>query len=161
MHYCKRCLTGYRIIESLNKHIEYCSLHDAVTIKMPESGSVLKFKNYCRSMRVPFVVYADFECFIKPISTNQPNPDGSDTNKFQKHTPGSFCYHIKSFDDTVYEQNPVTFTAANEDDDVAQIFVDTLEQNIKDIYQQFKFPKKMIKADEAKFNAASTCHICE
>ena len=29
------------------------------------------------------------------------------------------------------------FTAENEDDDVAQIFIDTLIENIKDIYKRF------------------------
>ena len=29
MHYCKRCLTGYRKHESLNRHIENCSQNDA------------------------------------------------------------------------------------------------------------------------------------
>ena len=55
------------------------------------------------------------------------------------------------------------FTAENEDDDVAQKFVDTLEQNIRDIYQQFKLSNKIIftKDYEIKFNEASTCHICE
>ena len=52
--------------------------------------------------------------------------------KFQNVVLSSFCYHIKCFDDSLYKQNPVTFTAENADDDVAQIFVDTLEQNIRD-----------------------------
>ena len=71
-------------------------------------------------MRVPFVVYADFESFIKPIDTCQPSPEKSYTNKYQKHTPSSFCYHLKRFDDSLYKQEPVTFTAENEDDDVSQ-----------------------------------------
>lgn len=41
-------------------------------------------------------------------------------------------------------QEPSTFTAESEFNDVAHIFVDTLEDNIKDIYKQLKFPKKMI-----------------
>ena len=28
MHYCRRCLIGYRTIDSLNRHDEYCSQHD-------------------------------------------------------------------------------------------------------------------------------------
>ena len=36
---------------------------------MPKKGTMLKFKNYHRSEKVPFVVYADFECFIKPIQS--------------------------------------------------------------------------------------------
>jgi hypothetical protein len=114
-------------------------------------------------MRVPFVVYADFESFIKPIDTCQPNPDSSYTKQYQKHIPSSFCYHIKCFDDEIYSQEPVTFTAESEDDDVAQIFFDTLENNIKEIYNKFKFPKRMIFTadDKKKFEDATVCHICE
>ena len=161
MHHCKRCLRGYHSIESLNKHIVDCSQHDTQRIELPKSGSTLTFKNYNRSMRVPFVVYADFESFLKPISL--PNPAESYTYKIKKHSPSSFCYHIKCFDDSLFKQNPVTFTAENEDDDVAQIFVDTLEQNIRDIYQQFKFAKNMVltKENKVQYSSATTCHICD
>ena len=37
------------------------------------------------------------------------------------------------FDDTLYSQQPVTFVKEFNDDDVAQIFIDTLEKNIKEI----------------------------
>jgi len=59
-------------------------------------------------------------------------------------------------------QDPVCYTAKNEDDDVAQIFVDTFEADIKRIYNEFKFPKEMIFAeDDAKiYRAATTCQIC-
>ena len=94
-------------------------------------------------MRVLFIVYADFESFTPQLSTCQPNPDESCTKRYQKHTSSGFCYHIKCFDDTLYSQEPVIFVQEN-DDDVAQIFIDTLEKNIKDIYKKFKFPKSMI-----------------
>ena len=70
--------------------------------------------------------------------------------------------YIKCFDDEVYKQKPVSFTDKSEDDDVAQIFVDTLEEDIIEIYNEFKFFKKMIftKSDEACFNAADDCFIC-
>jgi len=134
MHHCKRCLIGYRTIDSLTKHTEYCSQHDAQKIELPKPGTILSFKNYNRSARVPFIIYADFESFIKPIDTCQPDPSMSYTNKYQKHVPSSFCYYIKCFDDDLYTQTPVTFTAENEDDGVAQIFIDTLIENTKDIY---------------------------
>ena len=163
MHYCKRCLTGYRKIEKFNEHTEYCAQHDAKKIEVPKAGTKRYFKHYFKSMRVPFVVYADFESFIKSIDTCQPNPEKSYTNKYQKHTPSSFCYRIKCFDDSLYKQEPVTFTARSEDDDVAQIFVNDLEQNIKDIYQRFKIPEKMIftESDKELYNSATLCHICE
>ena len=46
---------------------------------MPDRGSVLKFKNHSRSMRVPFVVGADFETCTKPISDCEPDNDKSFT----------------------------------------------------------------------------------
>ena len=35
---------------------------------MPEKGTFIKFKNYNRSIEVPFIVYADFESFIQSIN---------------------------------------------------------------------------------------------
>ena len=162
MHYCRRCLNGYRRIEALNKHTEYCSQNTAQKVEVPEPGTTLSFKNYNRSMRVPFIIYGDFESFIKPIDTCQPDPRVSYTHKYQKHTPSSFCYYVKCFDNSVYHQDPVTFTAETEDDDVGQIFVDSLEETTRKIYNQFKFPKNMIfTPDDRKiFNSCTNCHIC-
>jgi hypothetical protein len=163
MHYCRRCLNSFRDETYLLKHNKYCNQHEAVRPELPKPGTMLSFKNYNRSMRVPFIVYADFESFIKPIDTCQPDPSMSYTKQYQKHTPSSFCYHIKCFDDKIYSQEPVMFTAEKEDDDVAQIFFDTLEQNIKYNNKQFKFQKRMIfgASEQKKFDEATVCHICE
>ena len=85
-------------------------------------------------MRVPLIVYADFESFTPQLSTGQPNPDNSYTKQYQKHILSGFCHHIKCFDDTLYSQQPVTFVKEFNDDDVAQIFIGTLEKKIKEIY---------------------------
>src|SRR5579863_966336 len=133
-HYCRNCLHGFREIQSLAEHIEYCKDHVAVKTILPEPGSMLKFKRYHCSMRVPFIIYADFESFIKPIDSCLPNGGKSYTHKYQKHAPSSFCYYVKCFDDAVYSQKkPVVFTAKSENDDVAQIFVDSLEKKIRKI----------------------------
>ena len=89
---------------------------------MPKEGPILTFKNFFRKMRVPFVVYADFECFTEKLDTTQPNPKQSYTKQYQKHTPSGFCYYIKCFDDSVYKQESVIYTKQSEDEDVAQIF---------------------------------------
>ena len=129
---------------------------------MPKEGSTISFNQYKKSMRVPFVVYADFESFIKPIDTCDPNPDESYTKQYQKHTPSSFCYYIKCFDDSVYSCKPVTYTAKTEDDDVAQKFVDTLEQHIKKICLEFKYKKMIFGAEDKRdFEGATKCWICE
>ena len=161
-YYCMRCLNPFHSQESLDKHLEYCSTHEAVKIEMPGEGTILSFKNYNRSMRVPFIVYADFESFIKPIDTCEPNPENSYTKQYQKHTPSSFCYYIKCFDDEVYSPNPVTYTASTDNEDVAQIFVNMLEEDVKSIYKRFGKPKKMIFGvkEREEFDGATECWIC-
>ena len=161
-YYCMRCLNPFHSQESLDKHLEYCSTHEAVKTEMPGEGTTLSFKNYNRSMRVPFIVYADFESFIKPIDTCGPNPENSYTKQYQKHTPSSFCYYIKCFDDEVYYQNPVTYTASTDNEDVAQIFVNMLEEDVKSIYKRFSTPKEMIFGvkEREEFDEATECWIC-
>ena len=103
-------------------------------------------------MRVPFIVYADFEAFTKPIDTCQSNPTHSFTMSYQKHIPSSFCYYIKCFDDKLYKKDPVIYTAQREEDDVAQIFSSANIQS----------PKKMIFTEKDKeiFEKSTFCHIC-
>ena len=100
---------------------------------MPDQGSMLKFMNHNRSIRVPLVVYAGFEACTKPISGCALGNDDSFTNKQQRHKPCEFCYQIVCFDDRLYSQEPVIYRAKNEDEDVAQIFVEMLVENIKNI----------------------------
>ncbi|XP_072048278.1 uncharacterized protein [Amphiura filiformis] len=130
---------------------------------MSEKGSVQEFKNHFRSQNVPFVVYADFESFTKPIHTRQPDPNGSYTQKYQKHDPSGFCYYIKCFDDSLYRQDPVVYTKRSEDEDVAQIFVERLEEDIRRIYRRFKFPQNMVfdQRERAIFAESSNCQICK
>ena len=83
-HFCMRCLNAFWTHKSLNKHQEYCGKHEAVKINMPEKGTMLKFKNYYRGEKVPFVIYADFESCIKSIHTCDLNPESSYTKQYQK-----------------------------------------------------------------------------
>ena len=61
-----------------------------------------------------------------------------------------------------YSQQPVSFVKEFNDDDVAQILMDTVENNIKEIYKQFIFPKKMIMTmrDKTVYDNSTPCHIC-
>ena len=45
-YYCMRCLNPFHSQESLDKHLEYCSTHEAVKTEMPGEGTTLSFKNY-------------------------------------------------------------------------------------------------------------------
>ncbi|EDO27575.1 predicted protein, partial [Nematostella vectensis] len=162
------CLNSFRCKQSLEKHSECCGNHEAVRIEMPKidkDGNLphIKFKNYNRKMRVPFVVYADFESFTENIDTCSPDGSKSFTKQYQKHKPSGFCYLIKCFDGDISPPELVRYTAESPDEDIPQLFVESLESDIKKIYDKFRFPKKvkMTPKDKIAYNDATHCHICE
>ena len=138
--FCYRCLNSFNSNKSLEKHIEDCSKDEAVNVKMPpkdKNGNPphICFNNYNRKMRVPFVVYADFECSTKKIDTKPPDDKSKSlfTQKYQEHKPSAFCYYIKCFDDIlVFPPKLVQYTAQSEED-IAQMFLDSLEADIDKI----------------------------
>ena len=128
-YFCPNCLNPFWCQESLNRHLEYCNKHKAIKIKLPEEGTILKFINYHRGEKVPFIVYADFEYFIKPLQSCNPDGKSSYTKQYQKHKPSSFCYYIKCFDDEVYKPKIVNYPG----EEAAQKFVQMLEEDIREI----------------------------
>ena len=163
--YCLRCLNSFYTAESLQKHELYCSNHDVVKVELPnEENNTLSFNNYNKSMRVPFVIYADFEAFTQKLDDEKSRDNKSSyTSQYEKHSPSGFCYYIKCSFDESYDQK-VMYTKRSEDEDVSQIFVERLEYDIRRLYHRYyKFPKKMFLTEEDldKFEKATKCHICD
>ena len=157
-YFCGNCLNPFNSQKALDKHKKYCGEYEAVTINMPKEGTMLKFVNYYRGERVPFVIYADFECCIEPIHTCDLNPESSYTKQYQNHEPISIYYHIKCFDSKVYL--PIrerSYTGK----DAEQVFLKCLEEDIKMIANIPK--KKMIfgKKEEKQFEKETRCWICK
>ena len=65
---------------------------------MPPKNTTLQFQNHYKKLPIPFLVYADFECFIKPINTCQPYPHDFYTYSYRKHEPSGFCLYLKGPD---------------------------------------------------------------
>ena len=59
-HVCFRCLNTFKTEKSLVSHHEYCKSREAIKIELTKEGTKIYLKNHDRSMRVPFIVYADF-----------------------------------------------------------------------------------------------------
>ena len=161
--FCLNCLNHFPNGEKLKIHEEYCLKNQAVRIEMPEKGSFISFIHHNRSIKVPFVVYADFEAFTEEISSCEPNDKKSFTQKYQRHRPSGFCYKIVCFDEQLFHQKPVLIRAESEDEDISAIFVEMLERDIKRIQEKFDFSKKMIFSfkDKDDFEKAEICLICQ
>ena len=110
IHICKKCLTHFTKLDLFEKHITYCSQNETVAVKMPIKNTILNFQNHYKKLPIPFVVYADFECFTKPINTCQPNPNSSFIQEYQKHEPSGYCLHLKGLDGINDNYKPIVYT---------------------------------------------------
>ena len=130
---CLNCMNGFKSKDSLDKHKEYCYNNECVNIVMPPPNTFLKFKNFRCSERAPFVIYADFESFIKPMDSCDPDPNKSYTKKYQKHKPSGFSYYIKSLYEDVKKSEKRTYIKKEEEPDAEDVFVKWLEEDVKEI----------------------------
>ena len=163
-HICKRCFTLFTKEELLQKHINYCSKQKSVFVRMPnKEHSILKFKNIERQFYLPFVAYADFECFTRPIvNYSNQNKEEPYSFSYQKHEPSGFCFFIKGICGKAIK--PISYTKKEEGEDVAKIFVEKLVESVRIIYNNFyKRPKKIfLTKDQLKsFEEAEFCYLCE
>ena len=158
---CKRCFTHFTNQELLDKHIKYCSNNKTAFVKMPEPKTNLHFKNYYKQLPIPFTVYADFECFTKPMNSCSPNPNYSYNYNYQKHEPSGFCFYAKGI--AGKRIRPTTYTKTFEDEDLAKIFVEKIVELTKGIYKDFYCkPKPLVmnSTTQKEFNESVNCHIC-
>ena len=93
----------------------------------------------------------------------QPDARYSFTNKYQKHKASGFCYLMKCFDDILFPPILRHYTSQSEEDDIAQMSVDSLESDINKIYHKFKFHKKADKSmkNQVTYDNATHYHICQ
>ena len=121
IYICKNCVTHFSKEQLFQKHISYCSTNETVAVRMPPKNTMLCFNNYHKQLPVPFVVYADFECFTKPVNTCSPNPEDSNNYIYQKHELSGFCFYIKGIDpNTMFKPIIYTKTKSNETASVSE-----------------------------------------
>ena len=159
------CLIHHTKEELLEKHINYCGNNETLAVKMPtKENSILKFKNHFKKLPLPFVIYADVECFTIPVNTSQPNPDKSFTQTYQKHEPSGFCLYLKTLEGMNTNFKPVVYTKKTPDEDVSEKFIEHVVKLTHKIYEDYyKKPKPLIltSQEEKEFQLATECHICE
>ena len=90
---------------------------------MATKNSILKFKHHFKKFLLPFVIYADFECFTVPVKSCQRNPEKSFTQSYQKHEPSSFCIYHKALDGMNTNFKPVLYIKKTPDEDVSEKFI--------------------------------------
>ena len=170
LYFCDGCLIYFISSTALMLHQKNDCKHiytqtPSVNLKVDKFGksvpeNILKFESIQKQMRVPFVVYADFESVLKPVETVEPNPQNSYTLNSLKHEPYSFAYLIKcSFNDSI---SKFELYRGN---DAAKVFVDRIETDLRHLYNTYLkdiVPMDKLTHDEREdFKTANICNICE
>ena len=63
--YCLNCFHLYCTQNKLKKHERVCNNHDYCSVDMPKEHKKIKYLPGEKSLKVPFIIYADLECLLK------------------------------------------------------------------------------------------------
>ena len=98
--YCLNCFHSYRTKNKLEAHKKICENHNCCNVEMPnEDNKIIKYNQGEKSIKLPFVIYADLECLLEKMSTCQNNPNKSSATEINKHVLlGYSLYTHCSFD---------------------------------------------------------------
>ena len=55
-----------------------------------KNNNIIKYNHGEKSMKLPFVIYADLECLLEKMSTCIYNPKESSTTEINKHVPSGY-----------------------------------------------------------------------
>ena len=156
-HYCVRCLQGFSTQAVFQKHRTLCrgASSRPMRIDMPEKGkNTLKFQNYQRQMKAPYVIYADFESIIEKYDTYIPPTERSSTAKTEVHKPCGFSLVAVRSDGEVKDKKAYCYRG----EDCVKQFLATLLQKEMELREELTQIKKMTmtKEDWRAFDSAKS-----
>ncbi|XP_051864246.1 uncharacterized protein LOC127566263 [Drosophila albomicans] len=149
--FCNQCLQYSTSEERAAQHTLRCS---RVVTEGPRKDQKITFQNHHRQLEVPFVVYADFECILEPVTLDV----SANTKIINKHVPVAFAYYIKCAFDSGLDKF-VSKTGG----DVARTFIKNLTSDLSDLYEnhmKIVVPMHMSHNELDNFRKATICHIC-
>lgn len=128
-----------------------------IEMPIPGENDVLEFSEIAKQLKVPFINYADFETYVRPIQTCDLDPSSSHTINLSQFDPCGFAFQVVSTDKR-YSNSPVIYRG----DNVVETFLSALlqeEKAIMDILHQVE-PMKISRETEILFDEATHCHLC-
>ena len=180
---CIRCFNYFKLESTFKKHEEICKNIDFIKTLVPKPETFIEFKNYKKMIKVPFVIYADFETINKKkyqcdyCSELFDNPSSSKiedhdckkkklgeinkTKKYQELVPCGFSFYVYS---VISEKKfPVELYRGA---DAAKVFCKKIQEYTREIYKIYKSCNnkilfKMTEDEIKKFNSATECYICK
>ena len=125
--------------------------------KSDEDHKVLKHVSGEKSLKVPFIFYADLECLLQKINICRNNPEKSYTEKKAVRRPSGYslvtcCSFDKSKNERKYYRG----------EDCMKIFCkDLKDQAMKIINYEKKEMIPLTDKEKESYENQKICHICE
>ena len=156
--HCLNCFRSYRTKSKLQLHKKICENHDYCKVEMPAKGNnIIKYNHGEKSMKVPFVIYADLECLLEKMSTCINNPNESSTTKINKHILSDYSIFTScSFDES---KNKLNYYRG--DDCMKKFCKDLRGHAIKIINYEKKKIIPLTAEGKINYNDQDVCYICE
>jgi len=125
-------------------------------IEMPEEGkNTFSFQNHNKKMKVPFVIYADFEALVRKIPVCE-REQTSTTEKTEWHEAYGYAYRV------VRSDGEVTGSKVYWGENAVGTFLSDIQQEEEKIREALAEPKpiEMTWKDWENFKNAADCYIC-
>ena len=124
---------------------------------LTKGNNIIKYNHGEKSMKVPFVIYADLECVLEKMSTCERNPIESYTSKIIKHTPSGYSVFTScSFDES---KNKLNYHRGK--DCMKKFCKDLRNQATKIINYEKKKIIPLTPEEKINYNNQKVCYICK
>ena len=124
---------------------------------LTKGNNIIKYNHGEKSMKVPFVIYADLECVLEKMSTCERNPNESYTSKIIKHTPSGYSVFTScSFDES---KNKLNYHRGK--DCMKKFCKDLRNQATKIINYEKKKIIPLTPEEKINYNNQKVCYICK
>ena len=125
--------------------------------EMPEEGNkILKYNQGEKSMKVPFIIYADLESLLEKMNTCYNNLERSSTTKINKHTPSGYSLFTQCSFDTI--KNKLDHYRGKSC--IKNFCLDLREHATKIINYEKKEMIPLTKEENKIHNEQNVCYIC-
>ena len=158
--YCERCLKplfssnkGDTREQKRAEHLKTCMLTNPDSTQMTQKET-LKFEAYAKTQRLPYVMYADTECYLQP---------DEDSNEITHHKPCAIGLLLVPHPNMKAEPLKIPYTTFTGDNCMKEA-CDFIEDVGKQIYQWNKVnsyqPVIMTEDQKRAHQQSSKCYIC-
>ena len=122
-----------------------------------ENNEIIKYNQGEKSIKSPFIIYADLECLLEKIITCYNNLEESSTTEINKHTPSGYSLLTHcSFDKT---KNKLDYYRG--EDCMKKFCLNLREHATKIINYEKKKMMSLTKKEEKHHNKQKVCYICK